>query len=481
VFWGASFLALSAAAVEAREPAPTPLPWRVGGPLGFTVDAAAFPDSAGPDHVLEVYLRLPPSTLASLARSERDEGRIKLSVRLLNRFGSLQHEGRQEFGVVPSDTGAYGKVVVLRFPVKPGAYRMEVRLEDPQSRKRGLAYVGRHVTEFSKAEGELTVLAAVDRRRMSDVEFLWGEAAPGAAAFRRPGADAAFLPNPERLYGLLAPELKLQFVAQASDGASGMWHWRASIVDGRGQAVAQRESSAVAGPRLVQTIVMDLSTEPAGRYEVEVRAWREGDAQPLVRRNQFSVAWRLPTWRRNPRDLEDEMHFLLDRPDDEESFALLSPGEQERFLDDFWRERDPTPGTALNEALDEFRRRVEFANRTWTHPQVGKGMFSDMGRVHIRHGEPSEILRQVVPAGDQTLSQLLMEIDMTEDRPTGEVRSKGLGGDMRPFEVWVYEGERGPGITAKPDPSAGRTRKRLLFLFVDDRGYGDYRLRYTTE
>jgi hypothetical protein len=53
---------------------------------------------------------------------------------------------------------------------------------------------------------------------------------------------------------------------------------------------------------------------------------------------------------------------------------------------------------------------------------------------------------------------------------------------MRPFEVWVYEVTRDRSTTTKPDGKTGpSTRKQLLFLFVDEQGYGDYRLRYSTE
>jgi len=85
----------------------------------------------------------------------------------------------------------------------------------------------------------------------------------------------------------------------------------------------------------------------------------------------------------------------------------------------------------------------------------------------------------VIPAGDQTLSQLLQELQISEDRSMGPVVQKGPGGDTRPFEVWIYEGERKASPGADPVRPAGR--RRLLFLFVDDQGIGDYRLRYSTE
>lgn len=455
-----------------------PLPWRVGGKLGFAVDAASYPDSSG--EVLEVYLRLPPATLAGLTRRGSSAARLRVSVRLRNRFGALHREASQEFEIAPRDTGGrFGKVVLIPFPIGSGDYSMEVKLEDPLSRKRGIAYIGRHVAEAVAVQGFLKVPESDGDRRLSDIGFVWGEATSRATAFRHGSTETGLLPNPERLYGLLATELRAQFEGRAASERP--WKWKASVLDEEGKVVAQRESTTAASASIAQPITFDVSTAPAGRYELEVGAWQEGDARPALRRSRFSIAWHLNAWLRNPRDIEDDVHFLLES-EDEEAFARMSPGEQERYLEDYWRELDPTPSTAQNEVRAEFFERIEHANRTWNRSAIDKGMFTDMGRVYIRHGEPDETLRQVIPAGDQTLNNLLLQIQASEDRPTGEVRAKGLGGDVRPFEVWIYEGARTRPITARPSAHANtKTLKRLLFLFVDENGYGDYRLRYTTE
>src|SRR6185503_8674572 len=107
----------------------------------------------------------------------------------------------------------------------------------------------------------------------------------------------------------------------------------------------------------------------------------------------------------------------------EEAFARLQPGEQEAVMEDFWRSRDPDPDTPRNEARDEFLQRVAIANQRYSRPEF-EGVLSDMGRVFARYGEPSEILRQVVPAGDNTLLEAIRELSLTEDRPIGEVHQK---------------------------------------------------------
>lgn len=475
VLLGATAPAIADAAVERMEGPP---PWRIGGRVGFTVDAAAFPDSGG--MTLEVYLRIPPSTLDQLVRDDAGEARMRAEFRVRSRFGARRADAEQTFTLEASDTArGQGKVLLMRFPTGPGACRIGVRLDDLQSKKRGIAYAGRNVTESTSIEGEFDVPAPQASRELSSLEFLWPGVATGGAAFERAGHLA--VANPERLYGLFAPTLLAGFRARSAGGEARPWRWVARVFDDAGQPIAQRESAMVAAVTIDAEVSFDLSQEPAGAYELEVKAWQEGDPGALVRRARFSVGWNADTWLRNPAELTDEMHFLL-QAESEERFARMHPGEQERFVEDFWRLRDPTPETAFNEALDTFRTRVAHANATYTRYGLEKGMYSDQGRVYIRYGEPTDILHQVMPAGDETLLQALEGIIFREDRAVGEVHQKGLGGDQRPYEVWVYEGE----IPQPPDadPRVGssvRTRRRLVFLFVDEQGLGSFTLRYSTE
>jgi GWxTD domain-containing protein len=328
-------------------------------------------------------------------------------------------------------------------------------------------------------EGEFEILPPQAGRVLSNIEFVWAEdSSSSASPFSRSGHRV--LPNPERLFGLFASHLRVLYVARGREGDERPWHAESRILDAHGHVVAERDTSGAASSWWRAGTSVDLSQQPAGGYELEVKVWQEGDSDTLVQRAHWSLAWQADSWFRNPGDMEDLVHFLL-TAEGEEAFVRMHPGEQESYLEAFWRERDPTPNTPRNEAREEFLRRVETANRSYASNGSVAGMFSDMGRVYIRYGEPGEILRQVVPAGDNTLRAMIMELSMTEDRPLGEVHQKGLGGDMRPYEVWIYEGEIPLPPDADPHLERNTRRKRLVFLFVDEQGTGDYRLRYSTE
>jgi hypothetical protein len=132
------------------------------------------------------------------------------------------------------------------------------------------------------------------------------------------------------------------FVARTGNTDPRAWHWRARVYDAKTKMVAERESSATASRELFATVVLDLAKEPSGGYDLDLKVWQEGDSLAMTRRAHFSIAWEPGSWERNPTEREDIVHFLL-HPDVEERFARMHPGEQERFLVDFWKERDPTP------------------------------------------------------------------------------------------------------------------------------------------
>ncbi|MEJ2505527.1 MAG: GWxTD domain-containing protein, partial [Ignavibacteriaceae bacterium] len=96
-----------------------------------------------------------------------------------------------------------------------------------------------------------------------------------------------------------------------------------------------------------------------------------------------------------------------------------------RFLE-FWKTKDPSPGNEQNEVFEEYYRRVDYSNKNFS--QYMDGWRSDRGMVYIILGAPNNI-----------------------DRHPFEY-------DSKPYEVWQYY------------------ELNRSFVFVDETGFGDYRL-----
>jgi GWxTD domain-containing protein len=97
----------------------------------------------------------------------------------------------------------------------------------------------------------------------------------------------------------------------------------------------------------------------------------------------------------------------------------------DRFLA-FWKQRDPNKATIENEIFNEYFRRVEYSNKTFSNYM--EGWKSDMGMVYIILGAPNNV-----------------------DRHPFDY-------DSKPYEIWEYY------------------NINRQFVFVDRTGFGDYRL-----
>lgn len=96
-----------------------------------------------------------------------------------------------------------------------------------------------------------------------------------------------------------------------------------------------------------------------------------------------------------------------------------------RYLD-YWKKKDPDPRTEDNPVFDEYYRRVAFANENFSH--YIEGWRTDRGMVYIILGAPNNINRHPFEY------------------------------DSKPYEVWEYY------------------ELNKSFIFLDETGFGDYRL-----
>jgi GWxTD domain-containing protein len=72
---------------------------------------------------------------------------------------------------------------------------------------------------------------------------------------------------------------------------------------------------------------------------------------------------------------------------------LASDRDRDIFIETFWKQRDPTPGTPENEYRDEHFKRFAHANKFFGRSSTREGWQTDMGRIHIILGTPVSIER----------------------------------------------------------------------------------------
>jgi len=197
--------------------------------------------------------------------------------------------------------------------------------------------------------------------------------------------------------------------------------WR--IVEPRGEELRRGEEEVNGGSRIPFRLHPDISSLWLGSYVIEVTA--SSGEHRAQRSFEFQVDESTAALEMDP-ERSLELIGLIATDEEERQLKAASPVERKEAWNRFWKGRDPSPGTPENEFKEEFFRRVQYADETFS--SLGPGWRTDRGRIYIQYGPPDNI-----------------------DTYPYNI-------DSRPYEVWTYT-------------SLGRR-----FVFVDYDGFGRYEL-----
>src|SRR6476620_2251935 len=142
--------------------------------------------------------------------------------------------------------------------------------------------------------------------------------------------------------------------------------------------------------------------------------------------------------------LDKDVTYIITDEERKAFKKLATDDERERFIEEFWRRRDPDPDTDENEFKEEYYERIAYANE---HFSSGiPGWKTDRGRIWIMYGKPDEL--ETHPMGG------------SYDRPSYE---GGGSTSTYPFEIWFYRYLAGVGSGVEIE-------------FVDPTGSGEYHI-----
>lgn len=89
--------------------------------------------------------------------------------------------------------------------------------------------------------------------------------------------------------------------------------------------------------------------------------------------------------------LEEEVIYIIKAKERDVFQKLQTDKEREIFIEAFWKQRDPTPGTPRNEFREEFYQRRKHANEYYGRGTPRPGWKTDQGRIYIILGPPRNI------------------------------------------------------------------------------------------
>jgi len=86
--------------------------------------------------------------------------------------------------------------------------------------------------------------------------------------------------------------------------------------------------------------------------------------------------------------LEEEVVYIIGSRERDVFLQLQTDRERDIFIEAFWKQRDPSPGTPQNEFRDEHHRRLEYAKKFYGRGTPVPGWRTDRGRMYIVLGPP---------------------------------------------------------------------------------------------
>ena len=89
--------------------------------------------------------------------------------------------------------------------------------------------------------------------------------------------------------------------------------------------------------------------------------------------------------------LAEEVAYIIAPRERTVFLALQTDRERDIFIEAFWKQRDPSPGTERNEFKEEHDRRLEYANSVYGRSTPLSGWKTDRGRIYIILGPPKNI------------------------------------------------------------------------------------------
>ncbi len=181
------------------------------------------------------------------------------------------------------------------------------------------------------------------------------------------------------------------------------------------------------GSRTLTAFKVNTSKLSHGKYSIVLKVGQKGK-HDAVKKIFMVRSIGIPSTIVDLDEAIEQLKYVAEKSDVKE---LKNSPKSERLqkFEEFWEEHDPTEGTAANELRDEYYRRVQFANQSFS--TFRDGWKTDRGMIYIIFGPPNDIERHPF------------------DRA------------HKPYELWSYY------------------KLNYQFLFMDESGFGEYRLQNT--
>ncbi|HVP37182.1 MAG TPA: GWxTD domain-containing protein [Terriglobales bacterium] len=394
---------------------------------------------------LEIYYTLEQKELEYIQQPKGFGAVVSLELDLKDQEGGTVKEKSWQIGNRVEDTAKVLSsdaqlIDALGDTLSAGTYSLELKATDVNSKLVGTKKTQLLIPDFKG-----------DSLQLSDIQLaLDSKEDTTEVKFNKSGMKV--LPNPRREYlsksGLLylyAEVYNLKFDPESKKKGYSL---NFSILDSTGSNPKDYGSMVHPKPGNTSVVIsaLNVSSLQPGSHLLQVSVKDLASGEEIKKTKSFQVlASPVLEVKEEPKTEEEaknlrKMLTYIATKDELRMYDQLNLSGKRQFMTEFWKKKDTDPSTPENEFKIEFNRRWEEAQRRYSTTQGGKdpwkqdGWKTDMGRVYIVYGEPDNIER--------------FPLSMSE----------------KAWEKWYYDNIQGG----------------VYFIFVDEQGYGVYRLMHST-
>jgi len=394
--------------------------------LGVLVSAMSFKGEISDSARVDVYCAMPYQLLQFVTANNKYGGKYSLQITLRDSTGNKILERKTERKVVEQDyevsRGSTGRADVTQTLLNavPGSYRVEVFVTDIINNR-----------EFSASRKFTIPQYTLQNLSLSSIMLV--------SSIEQKGEGYLITPHINDNISNLTDGFFVFFETYNKRGIDTL-DFAVEVYDGLKQVYkTPRQPLSIKETRSQQFIKVNIPASlPAGTYTLKVIAMpitasKKYDERDITAFSQRQIVVERGIAGTAISDIDKairQLRYVAQQSEIDSIQSPSAPEERRKRFESFWKQLDPSPNTIRNEAFEEYYARVDYVNKNYR--SYNDGWLTDMGMIHIILGPPS-----------------------TTDR-----RSNTFDG--RTSVTWAYSG----------------TSRR--FVFVDNTGFGDYRLSPST-
>ena len=411
----------------------------------FNIDNSTFLRK-GTKNVVEVYYEISRNVFQFKKVKESFRSKIRVKTSFINRDSIVSSKEFQLIDTVPDTNKIRGQAIpeIRKFKLKPGEYRVVVKITDLQNKKTYRIDKNSQVKNFSNRELELSDLTLTSLIKKTESKNKFS---------RYFGYD--IIPNADLIFGRANHYIRsfcevynLQYGKNVSDKYRVKYllkklgtqqinqetEWQVRKKPGNTAVVLNRKGlkidSVATGAyefiaKLVDNETGATATSQKDVYIINKHIKNSDIVSNKNEKTKYTEA--------KVDSIFEPMKYLATADEKNIYKKLDNPQAKLVFIKKFWKKRDPNPKTQINEKKRSFEERLMIANRRFSTSQK-QGYKTDMGRVYIEYGKPNDIIRNQFSVGKKS------------------------------YQIWQYHAIEGGS----------------KFIFIDQIGLGEYDLIHST-